>query len=186
MTERSKRELSQLIFRIQEGDTDAFGELYRDYSATLYGVSLKILGSEDQAEDVLQDAFIKIWKNIKKFNPQKGSIFTWMLNITRNTAIDRLRKSKNLQKAKIQTHAENVDYPARVRSSQNTDVIGLNDEVNKLAPEHRQMIEFIYFRGYTQQEVSDELVIPLGTVKTRVRKAVIELRKVFTTLFFWM
>ena len=177
---------TQLVDRVKNGEQSAFAELYDKYAGAIYGVTLKIVRSEEAAEDVLQDAFVKIWKNIHAYDSTRGTIFTWMLNVARNTAIDRLRKMKNLDKAKIQTQEQHVNNPDGNRSSQNTNTIGLIDEVEKLKPEHRILVEYIYFNGYTQQEVADELDMPLGTVKTRIRSAVGELRKIFATLFFWI
>lgn len=180
------RDIEDIVMRVKNGDQAAFGRLYDRYVAAIYGIVLKIVRSEDVAEDVLQDTFVKIWKNIHSYNSAKGTVFTWMLNIARNTAIDRLRKMQNLNKAKIQKQGEHVNNPDRQRSTINTNTIGLIDEVEKLSPEHRLMVEYIYFSGYTQQEVADELDMPLGTVKTRIRSAVGELRKVFASLYFWI
>lgn len=102
-------------------------------------MTLKIVRSNEAAEDVVQDAFVKIWKNINSFDANKGTTFTWMLNITRNTAIDKLRKSQNLSKAKIQTEAEHVSNLEMTSVTFNTNKIGLTDEVNKLDEEHRLM-----------------------------------------------
>lgn len=179
-----------LIQKIQAGDRAAFSIMYDQYSGALFGIVSKIIKEESLAEDVLQDSFIKIWKNIQKFDPTKGSFFTWMLNISRNTAIDKLRKLKNEGKYEIQNADSIVDITVGNQINQNTNQIGLKDLVNKLAPEHRLMVEYIYFNGFTHQEVSDELGIPLGTVKTRIRKALIDLRKVFVVLLtgvlFWI
>lgn len=179
-----------LIQQMQAGDRAAFATMYDQYAGALFGIVSKIIKDEAIAEDVLQDAFIKIWKNILRFDASKGSFFTWMLNISRNTAIDKLRKLKNEGKYEIQTADNIVDIAVGNQINQNINQIGLKEMVNKLAPEHRLMVEYIYFNGYTHQEVSEELGIPLGTVKTRIRKALIDLRKVFatilTSILFWI
>lgn len=126
---------------------------------------------------MLQEAFVKIWKNIELYDASKGSIFTWMLNICRNTAIDETR-SKNFRK---EAQNQNVEDYVSVIDSQNrvelkVDHIGLKEIVEKLKPEHRELIDKVYFKGYTHDEVSKELSIPLGTVKTRIRAAMQHMR----------
>ena len=148
---------------------------------------MKIVRSEDDAQDVLQDSFIKIWKNIQKFDRKKGTFFTWMLNISRNTAIDKYRKLKREGKVEIQNLESGVGIAKEHSSETPINRIGLKDEVKKLRDDHQLMIDYIYFQGYTQQEVADELQMPLGTVKTRVRNALKELRKTFLNiLLFWI
>ncbi len=182
--QRQKEKL--LVSRLKNGDEAAFGEVYDAYASALFGVVSKIVRSEGEGEDVLQDALVKVWKNIHSFDEKKGTFFTWMLNIARNSAIDRLRKLKKEGKVEIQQVDFNVDIQRGHQTVINTSVIGLSDLVGKLPDEHRLMVEYIYFNGYTQQEVADELDMPLGTVKTRIRAAVKSLRKVFTLLLFWI
>ena len=164
--------------RVKAGSQQAFEQLYDQYSAALLGVAVRVLGgNQPVAEDVLQEAFVKIWKNIERFDSSKGTIFTWMLNITRNTAIDKLR---NLNIQPIQSLNENVSsINVSENFAINTDVIGVEDAVNTLKPEYRQMIDLAYFGGYTQEEISEKLDIPLGTVKTRTRAALNQLRTIF-------
>lgn len=179
--------IEKLVANLKSGDHAAFEMLYDNYSGALYGVIFKIVRSEDDAQDVLQDSLLKIWKNIQKYDAKKGSFFTWMLNISRNSAIDRYRKIRREGKVEIQTLETNVDIESKHVSVTKTDTIGLKEEVNKLSEDHQLMIDYIYFKGYTQQEVADELKMPLGTVKTRIRSAVIELRKVFKSIIlFWI
>ena len=175
-----------LFAQVQQGDQEAFATLYDAFSPALYGVVSKILKHQELAEDVVQDSFVKIWRNCKSYNPKKGTPFTWMLNIARNGAIDRLRKTKNFQDLKIQKQHENVSMPMHAEAAQNTDAIGLQELVDKLSPECRTMVDYIYFRGFTHSEVADALELPLGTVKSRTRRALEELRKAFISLFFWM
>lgn len=177
----------QLIQSVRGGDQRAFATLYDNYSASLYGVVCQIVKSDAIAEDVMQDAFVNIWKKFQTYDPAKGSIFTWMLNISRNKAIDSLRKSKRMGEVEIQDDVANVGI-ADTRSTQlNENTIGVREMMNKLPPEQQVILDYIYFQGYTQQEVSDELDVPLGTVKSRVRIAMRELKKVFKIIFlFWM
>jgi RNA polymerase sigma-70 factor (ECF subfamily) len=135
----------------------------------------------------LQDDFVKIWKNIQKFDRSKETFFNWILNIAKNKAIDKYRKLKKEGKAEIQIVESGVGISTEHSKVQATDKIGLKEEVKKLSAEHQLMIDYIYFQGYTQQEVADELNMPLGTVKTRVRSAVIQLRKTcLKFILFWI
>ncbi len=158
--------------------------MYDRYSAALNGVVRRFVADQDQANDILQDSFVKIWKNIDRYDSTKGSFYTWMLNVARNTAIDFLRKNKKELKTEIQDWESTVSVQNAVQ--QNTSTIGLQKLVENLVPEQQVIIEYLYFKGYTQQEVSDELELPLGTVKTRTRLAMRELRKYFTLLVLWM
>jgi len=177
-------EIEALVNRLKSGDETAFAEVYDRYSGAINGIILRIVTDSEASQDVLQDTFVKIWKNIQSYDSTKGSFFTWMLNIARNTSIDSLRKLKKEGKTEIREQDISVGMTGVVQ--QNTNVIGLSKLVEKLPEEQRLMIEYIYFNGYTQQEVADELDMPLGTVKTRTRLAMRELRKWFTLLVLWM
>lgn len=176
-----------LINQIKLGDINAFEKLYDDYSPSIFGIISNMVKSDDIGEDLCQDVFVKIWKNIHSYDESKGSIFTWMLNIARNTAIDFIRSNKNKLNAEIQNQGKSVNEIKQVSASENFSInhIGIRDLINKLYEDQQLMIDYIYFRGYTHQEVADELAMPLGTVKTKIRNALINLRKAFNTLF-WM
>ncbi len=170
-------DLSDLITRIQQGDRAAFSVLYDNFSAALFGVILKIVQQDTGiAEDSLQDSFIKIWKNIKHFDDKKGSIFTWMLTIARNTALDKLSSIKTKQ---IQSLDSTVSIPSEQYKT-NTDTIGLQEILNKLSKEYLEVIDLAYYKGMTQTEIAEYLNIPLGTVKTKTRAAMIELRNMMS------
>ena len=163
--------------RLQSGDKTAFGELYDSYGAALYGVVLKIVGTEEEANDVLQASFVKIWKYAAKYDSKKGSPFTWMLNIARNTAIDALRKRQKTPSAPNQIDVSDVGVNSG--KEMNINAIGLKELMAQLPPEQQEVLEYLYFKGYTQQEASDALELPLGTVKTRARTALKKLRSIF-------
>jgi RNA polymerase sigma-70 factor, ECF subfamily len=177
-------EIEALVRRLKTGDQVAFAEMYDRYSGAINGVILRIVRDSEASQDVLQDTFVKVWKNIQSYDSTKGSFFTWMLNIARNASIDSLRKLKKEARTEIQ----NLDTAVGVQGAvhQNINSIGLIALLDKLPDEQRLMIEYIYFNGYTQQEVADELGMPLGTVKTRTRLAMRELRKWFTLFVLWM
>ncbi len=178
-------EIDELVLQLQKGDEQALARIYDLYSDALYGLVLRIVRDDALAEDVLQDSFVKIWKKAKTYMPSKGTFFTWMLNICRNGSIDELRKVERTRSGKDEM-GRSASYKIN-DSSTNIDTIGLDDMVAKLPEKHRLMVEYIYFRGYTQQEVSDELAIPLGTVKTRARSALISLADCFLLIIlFWI
>ncbi len=167
-----------LVTLLKNKDQRGFSILYDNYSAALYGVIIKIVRSEEVAADVMQDAFVKIWKNIEGYDTSKGALFTWILNVARNTAIDKLRSQE------FQNTQRNQDLDAHIHvidsqggSELEVDAMGLSKVVEQLKPEQKQVIDLLYFKGYTQEEVSKEYGIPLGTVKTRVKAAITFLRK---------
>ena len=151
--------------------------LYNHYSGAIYGVVFRILKKEETAEEVLQDIFLKIWDKIDGYDPAKGKLFTWMVNIARNQAIDKTR-SKEISKSKKTDdldilvnrfdRQENFEIPV--------DTIGLKEVLQKLPQDQLFVVSQLYLKGYSQSEVAEEFNIPLGTVKTRLRLAMIELR----------
>jgi RNA polymerase sigma-70 factor (ECF subfamily) len=171
----------QLVTLLGQQDRDAFNYLYDNYSAVLYGVICKIVTDEHIAQDVLQEVFVKIWNNIAQYNPAKGRIYTWMINIARNASIDKLRSRGEIMKGKIQTSDEVVNNIGKgMRTEQSTDTIGLRKMVGGLKPEYQAIVELAYFKGFTLDEIGKTLEIPLGTVKTRMRHAIKLLREQFS------
>ncbi|CAN5287305.1 sigma-70 family RNA polymerase sigma factor [soil metagenome] len=153
--------------------------LYDHYSAALFGVIFRIVQDKETAEDVLQESFLKIWNNSASYDSAKGKLYTWLLNIARNTAIDKTRSKnfrKNSQVRSIEDFVYSVDK--QHNNSTSTDFIGLRKFVDQLKPEQQQLIDLLYFGGYTQSEAAEELNIPLGTIKTRVKAALTRLREV--------
>ena len=175
-----------LVARLGQHDEQAFQWLYDQYSAALYGVVLKIVKDDEHAKDLLQDIFVKIWKNLDSYDAQKGRLFTWLLNVARNTAIDSLRSKRATQQSStvgaIHPEADSVHIIDRQHNTMqpNTDNIGMRDIVDQLRPERKQLIDLVYFEGYTHEEAAEALNLPIGTVKTRVRSALQELKKIFS------
>lgn len=179
-------EIAKVVDRVKAGDAEAFEQLYDAYSPAMYGISIKIVGQADIAEDVVQEAFVKIWKNIASYSKKKGSIFTWMLNICRNAAIDKYRKLSKKRAEPIHNEENIVSVGKAHQSNQNINTIGIQDLVKVLPAEEQLVLEYLYFKGYTQKEASEELGIPLGTVKTRSRKAIRSLKELFVLLATWI
>ncbi|HEY0176039.1 MAG TPA: sigma-70 family RNA polymerase sigma factor [Pedobacter sp.] len=150
------------------------------YSAALLGVISRIIQQPEIAEDLLQETFIKIWNSADNYDSSKGRLFTWMINLARNLAIDKLR-SKDFRNAnKNQDIENNVDFiDSQKKITFNADTLGLRDMVTALKPEFNDVLDMVYFKGYTHVEAAEELNLPLGTVKTRIRMAIMELRKHF-------
>ncbi len=159
-------------------DVKAFEELYDKYSGALYNVVLRITNHTEVAQDVLQEGFLKIWRNIDTFDESKASIFTWMLNICRNTAIDANRKAQVRPSVVIDTDSEYIQDLNSTKT--NTDLIGVKNALKYLSTEQSHAIQAVYFSGLTHDEAAQALQIPLGTLKTRVRNGLSTLKKVFT------
>ncbi len=168
----------ELVLRLKNQDQAAFSYLYDNYAGALNGVIYRMIEDTQLAEDILQEAFIKIWNNFKQYDETKGRLFTWMVNITRNLTIDTLRSKGYKKQQKIFKDQNSVsglkDSSAEV---DRFDSMGLRKQVAALKPDQKLIIDLAYFSGYTQEEISKEIGIPLGTVKTRMRTAIIELRK---------
>lgn len=170
---------SELIAMLKARDETGLRILYDHYSAALYGVILRIVIDKETAEDVLQETFVKTWNNSASYDSTKGRLYTWLLNIARNTAIDKTR-SRNFRKEGQVRSIEDFVYAVDRQHNNSTPVdhIGLRKFVDGLKPEQRQLIDLLYFGGYTQSEAAEELNLPLGTVKTRVKAALSRLREI--------
>jgi RNA polymerase sigma factor (sigma-70 family) len=129
------------------------------------------------SEDILQEAFVKIWNNFNSYDKTKGRLFTWMVNLTRNLTIDTLRSKSYKKQSKISGDENTV---SNVRDSntgiEKFDAVGLAKQLANLKPDQKTIIDLAYFNGFTQDEISKQLNIPLGTVKTKMRSAILELR----------
>ena len=168
----------ELVALLRSQDQQAFSYLYDNYAAALNGIICRMVDETHLAEDILQEAFVKIWNNFIHYDSSKGRLFTWMINLTRNLTIDTLR-SKGYKKSRQISRDENSvsNYHDKSSGVDKFDSIGLRKQVANLKPEQKSIIDLAYFSGYTQEEISKEIGIPLGTVKTRMRSAILELRK---------
>ncbi len=166
---------AELIGMLKQRVPSAFSYLYDNYAASLYTVILSILQEKELANDTLQEVFIKIWRQIEQYNPEKGRLFTWMMNISRNASIDILRSKDYHSQKQNRELTENV-YSTATTVNIETDKIGLHKIISNLKDEQKILVELAYFQGYTQDEISKLLKMPLGTVKTRMRSALIQLR----------
>jgi RNA polymerase sigma-70 factor (ECF subfamily) len=167
----------QIVELLANGDKKALNLLYENYSDSLYGVILKVTINEELAQDALQETFIKVWKNAKKYDSKKAKLFTWLYRIAKNTAIDKLRSFNNRFEKEVQINKSNVYILPTANLNQ--DVIDLKEHVARLDMKYQIVLKALFFEGMTQQEASDELDIPLGTIKSRLKIGLRELKKVY-------
>ncbi len=164
--------------RLNKGEQQAMSELYDRFSGAILGVIMKIITDQATAEDVLQETMLKIWNNIGSFDTSKGRLFTWMINIARNQAIDKTR-SKNYKNSSQNSSLEDSVYVSETvpAAGASADTMDVQNWLLHLPEDNRQLMRLAYFMGYTQEEISKELNMPLGTVKTKIRNSLILLRK---------
>lgn len=174
----------RLLVRIKEGDQAAFAQLYDRYAPLLYSMVLRIVRETTEAEDVLQEIFLTIWNKASSFDEAKGSVYTWIVTIARRKAIDRLR-SKEIVNRDERLHDDAVTGipDAAYMTNPLNAAIGneyealMRTALATLSDEQRTVIEMSYYEGYTQEQISQRLHVPLGTVKTRMRQGLIKLRE---------
>ena len=171
---------TELVIALKKKENTAFRYLYLHYRGSLLSIITQIIPDEETANDVLQESIITVWKNIDKYDQAKGRLYTWLLNVTRNTAINKLR-SKEYKNSLKNESTENLVYNPEAGFNIETKVnqIGLRKMVSEMKTEYREVLELAYFNGFTQEEISRALNLPLGTVKTRLRNSILELRKKF-------
>jgi RNA polymerase sigma-70 factor (ECF subfamily) len=170
-----QHELCQdLLVRCAKKDKPAFQQLYHNCSPILYSIALRIVKQKELAEDILQEAFLKIWRSAKLFKPEKGKAITWMIALTRNKALDKLRSLKS-RPQEVETEYEGINFITSVL--QPDDDTQLNEEVSALMrclgsmkAEQRECIVLAYYYGYTHMELATKLDQPLGTVKTWISR----------------
>ncbi|TFF34297.1 RNA polymerase sigma factor [Mucilaginibacter psychrotolerans] len=182
MSRKKKISLSEeeLILALRNREKIAVEALYDMYSASLFGVISRIITEIPVAEDVLQETFVKIWNSFSGYSAEKGRLFTWMVNIARNLAIDKIRSKDFKNQAKNHELENNVTFVDEQRNTvYKPELLGIKELVATLKPEQKSILDLVYFKGYTHVEAADELGVPLGTIKTRLRMAIQQLRKHF-------
>lgn len=166
-----------LVQRLRARDESAMTLFYEKYSTALYGVIFRIVKKEEIAEDVLQESLVKIWHSFNTYDATKGRLFTWVLNVSRNLAIDKIRSRQYRVNSRTQPLEDSAALRQAAAPSFRPEHIGLQEMTSKLNHEQKQIIDLLYFGGFTQSEVAEELNLPLGTVKTRARAAIKVLAK---------
>jgi RNA polymerase sigma-70 factor (ECF subfamily) len=158
--------------------------LYERYSRLVYSTVFRIVGSVSDAEEVTQEVFLRVWKNAGKFDPSKGSALAWLMAITRRLAIDRTRSKQfkshrsevNLAAVNVEESQKGKEEGAEIVMIKTEEARIMTDALNNLPEEHRRMIDLAYYEGLSHSKIASRLNMPLGTVKTMIRKAVIDLR----------
>jgi RNA polymerase sigma factor (sigma-70 family) len=170
----------ELVLALKNREKIAIEALYDMYSSSLYGVISRIIIDTATAEDVLQETFVKIWHSFSSYSTEKGRLFTWMVNVARNLAIDKIRSKDFKNQNKNQDLENNVTFIDEQRNTvYKPELLGIKELVETLKPDQKSILDLVYFKGYTHVEAADELGIPLGTIKTRLRMAIQQLRKHF-------
>jgi len=171
-----------LLRRIAGQDRDALSEFYDQVATALYSTSLRILGNNQDAEEVIQDVFVQIWTKASTFDPAIGQAFHWALSMLRNRCIDRLRARQRRSRVLVEME-EGIETDLPVETANEQKVLG-GDEINAirsavvtLPKDQRQAIEMAFFGGLTHQEIAEALNEPLGTIKARIRRGMLKLRE---------
>ena len=174
----------ELLKRIAQGDRGSFEKLYDRFSGLLFSTAYRVLNNQAAAEDVLQDVFIQIWEKAPLYNPALGKPLTWAVTLTRNKAIDRLRSTQRRNRlqddvereAKIFEQFDGQSSFDAVASVETSKLV--REAIEKLSKDQRQVIELAFFSSMTQAEIAERLNEPLGTIKARIRRAMMKLRDV--------
>jgi RNA polymerase sigma-70 factor, ECF subfamily len=172
----------QLIQQVANQDRDAFSQLYDRFSTLVFTLAIRMLKVRSDAEDLLQDVFVQVWRQAQNYSAQRGSPEAWIINIARSRAIDKIRSIRRSERSFVLT-----DDPARAESSENVESsaadaearLTMNSALANLPEAQRRVLELAYFDGLTQTEIAARLAEPLGTIKTRMRSGIQRLRDIF-------
>lgn len=169
---------ADLVAGLQTHNATIFEVIYERYAPTLLGILRRIIHDPDEAADLLQDVFVKIWRQGHRYDPAQGRLFTWFITLTRRTAFDYLsaKKSSCLHYVDVLPNQLSFSY------TPSYDHIGVEKQMEAILEErYRRLIYMVYWQGYTREAVADELSLPIGTVKTRLRTAIQLLRQALTS-----
>lgn len=179
-SEREKR-LSELLDNISQKDEPSLRILFRETSSYVYPTAFRILNNKNDAEEVTLEVFTQVWEKASDYKPELSTPLSWILMITRSRSIDRLRKEKQKRKFEL-----NIDFDTKsnTTSPEKTSIFSeqqdmVKEALSKLNSNQKQVIELAYFKGFTQSEISRYLNMPLGTVKSTIRKSMSILRQFF-------
>ncbi|MEW6566841.1 MAG: sigma-70 family RNA polymerase sigma factor [Chloroflexota bacterium] len=172
-----------LAHQVARGDRQAFLALYDRYAPRVYGLALRMLGQREAAEEITQDTFVKLWTRANTFNPNKGTLLSWLLAIARRTALDRIRlEARRPQAIDLAETEVNGSEPMVAESgSEEARWQSLRFALRDLPAEQREAIELAFYHGMSHSQMAKFLGLPLGTVKTRLRLGMIRLRQVWLT-----
>jgi RNA polymerase sigma factor (sigma-70 family) len=177
-TPQRNEQIEQTIVELlAKADRKAVSLAYQHYGDAVYGMILRVIQDKEIAQEVLQDVFVKVWQNAKKYDRKKGRLFTWLANIARNAAIDRTR-SKDFKRDQKTDSLENFVTNNVSGGEMYLQDSGLKKVIDSLDEKYRTLIDLAYFQGYSQRELEKKLDIPLGTIKSRLRQAINQLRDI--------
>jgi RNA polymerase sigma-70 factor (ECF subfamily) len=177
---RRRAEDVDLLARVVARDERAVEALYARYSGPLYSLAYQVTGAERFAQDVVQEVFVALWRDASRFDPSRGAVAPWLFSLARHKAIDLVRREQNIRKRTAEVDLEfheaddDVDREAWLRIRKERVLAAIEE----LTPVQREALELAFFGGLTHVEVSDQLGIPLGTAKTRIRSALLRLRDI--------
>jgi RNA polymerase sigma-70 factor (ECF subfamily) len=163
---------TSLLVRLTAGDQRALGEVYDRYAGLVNGLALRILHDRTEAEDVVQEVFVQVWRQASRFDPSRGTPEAWICTMARTRALDRLRR-RTSRREEPSEKAPGVSEPPRTEQA-----LAVRKALDSLSPDQRKALELAYYEGLTQTEIAARLQEPLGTIKTRIRTAMIRLRDV--------
>jgi RNA polymerase sigma-70 factor (ECF subfamily) len=160
-----------LLRRLAGGDAEALGEFYDLYAGLANGLALRILRRATDAEDVVQEVFVQVWRQASRYDPERGSPQAWLSIMTRTRALDRLRRLVSRREDPGEAAPVAQDVP------RTDEALAVKGALGTLTDDQREALELAYYEGLTQSEIAERLREPLGTVKTRIRSALIRLRE---------
>ena len=174
----------RLIRQVANQDREAFGQLYDRFSTLVFTLAMRMLKARSDAEDLLQEVFVQVWRQAQSYSAERGSPEAWIVNIARSRAIDKIRSIRRRERSLVLT-----DDPSRAESSDNVESsaaesetrLAMNSALANLPEAQRKVLELAYFGGLTQTEIAERLAEPLGTVKTRMRSGIQRLREMLGT-----
>jgi RNA polymerase sigma-70 factor (ECF subfamily) len=175
-----RAEDAALLARIVDRDERAMEALFGRYARPLFSLALQITGAERFAQDVVQETFVAVWRDAARFDPERGAVAPWLFSLARHKSIDLVRREQNVRKrtADVDLELEEADDDVDDEAWQRIRSDRVHAAVAELTPVQREALELAFFQGLTHVEVADRLDIPLGTAKTRIRRALLRLRDV--------
>jgi len=171
----------ELIASVAKRNRQAFDLFYDRYAQIIFNLCVRILKEEAEAEDVLQEIFVQVWREAERFDPSRASVKTWLFTIARSRSLDRYRSRKTARQRIDEGAEENLEQLSSNEDLQATTMMQkyVSNALGQLTKDQRVVLELSYYQGMTQEEIADRLGEPLGTVKSRIRSALIKLRSLF-------
>ena len=171
----------ELIASVVKRNRQAFDLFYDRYAQIIFNLCVRILREEAEAEDVLQEIFVQVWREAERFDPSRASVKTWLFTIARSRSLDRYRSRKTARQRIDELAEENLEQLPSNEDLQTTTMMQkyVSNALGQLTKDQRVVLELSYYQGMTQEEIAERLGEPLGTVKSRIRSALIKLRSLF-------